>query len=117
MDGFLAFLVAAIVIVVGVCAFAVWACARVIGLILRTLVGGGRAKQERTEAARHARRPQLALAATPPWQADIVPCPQPNCRAANAPHARFCRRCGKAVSVLAAGAGVRSRPVPMRHVA
>ena len=106
------FLIAIVVIIVAVCAFAVWLCARIIGLIIRAFTGGPKQQQPRRTQAlpRHHEQPP------PQWHADVVPCPQLNCRAANAPHARFCRRCGKAVSAIAAGAGVTTRP-QMRYVA
>jgi hypothetical protein len=103
-------LIAVVIIIVAVFAFAVWLCARVIGLIIRAFTGGPKPRQ--TDTARRLHE-QPAL----PWHADVVACPQPLCYAANAPHARFCRRCGKAVSAVAAGAGVMNRPASMRYVA
>lgn len=106
------FLIAVVLIVVAIFAFAVWLCARIIGLIIRAFTGGPRQAPRHTSALpRHHEQP------APPWHADVLSCPQVNCRAANAPHARFCRRCGKAVSATAAGPGAKNRPAPMRYVA
>ena len=101
------FLVAIFVIVVAVFAFAAWLCARVIGAVVRAFASP--AKPAAVVAARPSRPAALSEA---PWRADVVQCTQSRCRAANAPHARFCRRCGRPV-----GAELARRSVPMRHVA
>lgn len=73
--------------------FVVWVCVRVVGLIVRGIVGLA--------------RPTPAPPA-PPHVQGLAICAAPNCRATNPSHARFCRRCGGA---FAAGAN------RMRYVA
>ena len=93
-------LLAVVIIVLAAVAFAVWACVAVVKMIVRAVTG----------PARDGRGPgQLGSMA-----AGTVACPQPRCRATNAGHARFCRRCGAAVALDAKAA---SRPAPMRYVA
>lgn len=82
-----------VVVFVAVVAFAVWLCARVIGLIVRAIAGP-------------ARPSQVAMP-----HADLVQCPQLRCRAPNVSHARFCHRCGRAVAAAA------SCSAPTRYVA
>lgn len=98
------FLLAVAVIIVAAFVFAVWLCAKVIGLIIRAFAG----------VAKPQRRRALAPVSAP-WRADNVPCAEARCLAVNPPQARFCRRCGRAVSAKTAGAP-DPRP-PMRYVA
>ena len=88
-------ILAIFVLILAVIVFAVWVCVRLVGLVIRAVVG----------VVRPSPPPPALL------PAGVVGCQQPRCRTANAAHARFCRRCGRA---LAPGAG---RAAPMRYVA
>jgi hypothetical protein len=97
MEILVAILVFVAVLIVAGLIFGGWVIVSVLRLLGR-LVGGGRS------AGPPARLP-------PPLRR--VQCPHTNCRAANAPSARFCRRCGRAVDEYAARPG----PVVVRRVA
>src|SRR5688500_17549012 len=100
-----------IVVVATVAAFfvlMVWMCVKVIGWTIGAFAGTVAPKPARGGASRVA-----SLPAVPAWAATVL-CPQQRCRAVNAPHARFCRRCGMAVSAVAAATAVGDRTARMR---
>ena len=77
--------------------FSVWVFARVVMWIVGALLGVNR------------KPPQ----GQPRGMLTTSSCARPNCRAVNASHARFCRRCGNAIAVGRSAAS----PAPMRYVA
>ena len=98
MESILLVAVAVIALLVAGVAFCVWIVVRVLGWIVRAIVGGPAQPQPRGH-----------------WlSADPAPCPQPRCRAGNPFHARFCRRCGQSVARRDAAGGAAP---PMRYVA
>src|SRR3954452_17908237 len=83
MDIVVAILIFIGVIIIVTLGFGGWVIVAIIRLMTRALGGGGRS---------HAPPPRL------PWSGRGNPCAYSNCRAVNAPTARFCRRCGRPVA-------------------